>query len=53
MNRPRVEKAFLSHEGAGPDVRSVPIPQCGRLCQEERPDVVNGELLELLADWNG
>ncbi|MGW1787864.1 alpha/beta fold hydrolase [Streptomyces tubercidicus] len=31
----------------------MPIPRCGHLCQEERPDVVNAELLEFLADWNG
>ncbi|MGW2412607.1 alpha/beta fold hydrolase [Streptomyces tubercidicus] len=29
----------------------MPIPRCGHLCQEERPDVVNAELLEFLADW--
>jgi len=39
--------------GMGTDVRTVPIPQCGHLCQEERPDVVNRELLAFLADWRG
>ncbi|MFD5270450.1 alpha/beta fold hydrolase [Streptomyces sp. NPDC058335] len=35
------------------DVRGVPIAQCGHLCQEERPDVVNRELLDFLAGWSG
>ncbi|MFF4717406.1 alpha/beta fold hydrolase [Streptomyces eurythermus] len=35
------------------DVRGVPIARCGHLCQEERPDVVNRELLDFLADWSG
>ncbi|MBA2465749.1 MAG: alpha/beta hydrolase, partial [Nocardioidaceae bacterium] len=37
----------------GTDVRTVSIPQCGHLCQEERPDVVNQELLAFLASWRG
>ncbi|MFJ8542330.1 alpha/beta fold hydrolase [Streptomyces sp. NPDC093586] len=39
--------------GMARDVRGVPIAQCGHLCQEERPDVVNRELLDFLTDWNG
>ncbi|MCF2131707.1 alpha/beta hydrolase [Strepomyces sp. STD 3.1] len=35
------------------DVRTVGIPQCGHLCQEERPDVVNAELLKFLGPWTG
>jgi pimeloyl-ACP methyl ester carboxylesterase len=31
------------------DVRTRAIEQCGHLCQEERPDVVNPELLDFLA----
>ncbi len=33
-------------------VRGRAIPQCGHLCQEERPDIVNAELLEFLSGWN-
>jgi pimeloyl-ACP methyl ester carboxylesterase len=40
-------------KGIARDVRGVAIPQCGHLCQEERPDVVNVELLDFLADWGG
>ncbi|MHB8187875.1 MAG: alpha/beta fold hydrolase [Dermatophilaceae bacterium] len=35
------------------NVRGVAIPECGHLCQEERPDVVNRELAGFLADWKG
>lgn len=35
------------------NVRGVPVPQCGHLCQEERLGVVNAELLDFLSDWNG
>lgn len=37
----------------GTDVRTVSIPQCGHLCHEEKPDVVNQELTAFLADWRG
>ncbi|MGW1027166.1 alpha/beta fold hydrolase [Streptomyces sp. NPDC002577] len=40
-------------KGLARNVRGVPIPQCGHLCQEERPDVVNTELLDFLTGWNG
>jgi len=40
-------------QSMGTDVRTVSIPQCGHLCQEERPDVVNQELLAFLASWRG
>ncbi|MCE7011987.1 alpha/beta hydrolase [Kibdelosporangium philippinense] len=30
------------------DVRTVAIDQCGHLCHEEKPDIVNAELLEFL-----
>ncbi|MFE6867285.1 alpha/beta fold hydrolase [Kitasatospora sp. NPDC057692] len=40
-------------KGLADDVRGVPIPRCGHLCHEERPDVVNRELLDFLADWTG
>ena len=33
------------------DVRYVSIPQCGHLPHEERPDVVNRELLSFLEPW--
>ncbi|MFB7504515.1 alpha/beta fold hydrolase [Streptomyces broussonetiae] len=39
--------------GPARNVRGVPIPRCGHLCQEERPDVVDAELLDFLADWKG
>ncbi len=35
------------------NVRGVAIPECGHLCDEERPDVVNHELAGFLADWKG
>lgn len=37
--------------GVARPVRGVPIPRCGHLCQEERPEVVNSEILGFLADW--
>jgi haloacetate dehalogenase len=39
--------------GMAKDVTAIPIPECGHLCQEERPDFVNAELLKFLAGWNG
>jgi pimeloyl-ACP methyl ester carboxylesterase len=39
--------------GMAKDVTAIPIPECGHLCQEERPDFVNAELLKFLASWNG
>jgi len=30
--------------GMAEDVRGRGMPQCGHLCQEERPDIVNEEL---------
>jgi haloacetate dehalogenase len=39
--------------GMAEDVRGLGIPQCGHLCQEERPDIVNEELLRFLKDWTG
>jgi pimeloyl-ACP methyl ester carboxylesterase len=35
------------------DVHGVGIPQCGHLCQEEQPDVVNKHLMNFLKDWGG
>jgi pimeloyl-ACP methyl ester carboxylesterase len=35
------------------DVRTVAIDRCGHLCQEERPDVVNAELVDFLQSWQG
>ncbi len=35
------------------DLRTVAIPECGHLCQEERPDIVNAELLAFLDGWKG
>ncbi|MFF3515127.1 hypothetical protein [Streptomyces sp. NPDC002573] len=32
---------------------AYPSPSAGHLCQEERPGVVNAELLDFLSDWNG
>ncbi|ADI03284.1 hypothetical protein SBI_00163 [Streptomyces bingchenggensis BCW-1] len=41
-------------KGLARNVRGVPIPQCGHLCQEERPDAVSTELRFLfLADRDG
>ncbi|MFF8971831.1 SDR family NAD(P)-dependent oxidoreductase [Streptomyces sp. NPDC014995] len=40
-------------KGLARNVRGVPIPQRGHLCQEERPDVVNGELLDFLTGRDG
>lgn len=34
------------------NVRGGAIPECGHLCQEERPDIVNAQLLDFLSDWN-
>lgn len=39
--------------GMASDLRAVAIPECGHLGQEERPDVVNAELLAFLDSWNG
>ncbi|MCY3849713.1 MAG: alpha/beta hydrolase [Acidimicrobiaceae bacterium] len=35
------------------DLRTVALPRCGHLCQEERADLVNPELLSFLDGWNG
>jgi pimeloyl-ACP methyl ester carboxylesterase len=35
------------------DVRGVPIARCGHLPHEERPDLVNRELLAFLDGWSG
>lgn len=51
-----VGKAFDVLEvwkGMAHDLRGVAIPECGHLCQEERPDVVNAELMKFLSDWTG
>jgi pimeloyl-ACP methyl ester carboxylesterase len=39
--------------GMANDVHGVGIPQCGHLCQEEQPDVVNKHLMNFLKDWGG
>jgi haloacetate dehalogenase len=39
--------------GMAKNLRTVAIPECGHLCQEERPDVVNAELATFLANWRG
>lgn len=39
--------------GMASDLRAVPIPRCGHLCQEEQPDTVNRELLAFLDGWTG
>ena len=39
--------------GMAKDVHGVGIPQCGHLCQEEQPDVVNKHLMNFLEDWGG
>ncbi|MDX7951828.1 alpha/beta hydrolase [Lichenihabitans sp. Uapishka_5] len=35
------------------DLRAVPIPRCGHLPQEERPEEVNALLLDFLQPWKG
>ncbi|MEV4343591.1 alpha/beta hydrolase [Actinoplanes sp. NPDC049596] len=35
------------------DVRGLGIPRCGHLCHEERPEVVNTEIIDFLQDWKG
>lgn len=35
------------------DVRGVAIPECGHLCQEEKPTEVNEEICSFLATWKG
>ncbi len=37
----------------GTDVTAVPIPECGHLCQEEQPEIVNAELLKFMDNWQG
>lgn len=39
--------------GMAHDVRGVSIPRCAHLPHEERPDVVNRELLAFLGGWEG
>jgi haloacetate dehalogenase len=39
--------------GLASDLRAVAFAECGHLCQEERPDVVNEELLSFLEGWSG
>jgi pimeloyl-ACP methyl ester carboxylesterase len=39
--------------GMAHDVRGVSIPQCAHLPHEERPDVVNSDLLAFLSGWKG
>ena len=39
--------------GMTKNLRTVAIPECGHLCPEERPDVVNAELAAFLANWRG
>jgi pimeloyl-ACP methyl ester carboxylesterase len=39
--------------GMAHDVRGISIPQCAHLPHEERPDVVNSDLLAFLSDWKG
>src|ERR1700710_1913562 len=36
-----------------PDLRTVPIPRCGHLPHEERPEEVNRALLGFLEGWEG
>lgn len=38
--------------GMASDLRTVALPDCGHLCPEERPDLVNAALLDFLADWH-
>ena len=35
------------------DLRTVAVPECFHLPHEERPDVVNHELLSFLDGWKG
>jgi haloacetate dehalogenase len=35
------------------DLTTVPVPRCGHLPHEERPDVVNAALLKFLDGWHG
>ena len=37
----------------GTDVSAVALPECGHLCQEEQPDLVNEHLLTFLDGWQG
>jgi haloacetate dehalogenase len=39
--------------GMTSDLRPLPIPRCGHLCQEEQPDLVNAALIDFLTDWQG
>jgi haloacetate dehalogenase len=51
-----VGKAYDAAEvwrGMASDLRTVALPRCGHLCQEERPDLVNQELLSFLSQWKG
>lgn len=40
-------------ETVASNVRGVAIPECGHLCHEEKPDVVNNELTSFLETWKG
>jgi pimeloyl-ACP methyl ester carboxylesterase len=40
-------------KGLARDVRGLAIPECGHLCQEEQPAVVNRELVQFLDGWAG
>lgn len=40
-------------KGMGSDVRGLAIPECGHLPQEEKPEIVNAELLSFLDGWRG
>ncbi|MBF6541375.1 alpha/beta hydrolase, partial [Nocardia farcinica] len=35
------------------DLTTVPVPRCGHLPHEERPDLVNEALLDFLKPWKG
>lgn len=39
--------------GMATDLTAIPVPECGHLCQEEKPDVINAELLTFLSGWSG
>ncbi len=39
--------------GMATNVQFVPIPQCGHLPHEEKPEVVTRELLKFLEPWKG